>query len=546
MPTPFFADLVRELCQEGGTGPLTPTGAVPGHRRFAGVVPVDTSFHYAIAGIAHPDQWEVGLGRIDGEGRLIRDSVAASSYAGARVDFAIGLKTVALTVGAGWFGAADAAAAAVAGDIAGLDAALAAKQPLSTGHADAATGTSEDKLTVRRGADWVNIPLSTLAYRDAAGRHALSGVLGIQNGTAAAPSVAFSSDLDTGIFRAAENAVGFAAGGAESARWHSGGLSVGGTAPLAGERLGLFTTIDGGVSFLSRLNDGTNNPHLMVRHVAASNLSRIDVNAASGVAQISLAIKNVDALTVDNSRNTALSGLLTIPVGSAAAPSLRFAGNSGTGVRGGAFLTLITGGADRLVVQGDGRVNPGADNAQSLGISAMRWSVVYAGTGTINTSDARDKLWRGAPAAAELRAARRIAAELGFYQWLARIDEAGANEARFHFGVRAQVVWEIMADEGLVDPLQADGTPGETRYAFLCWDAWPAEVEDILQPFEVAAVVDEASGAEIEPARTEMRPTGETRTVRAAGSRFGIRPDQLALFLIAAQEERLAALEAAA
>ena len=39
MPTPFFADLVRELAQEGGTGPLTPTGAVPGHRRFADAVP---------------------------------------------------------------------------------------------------------------------------------------------------------------------------------------------------------------------------------------------------------------------------------------------------------------------------------------------------------------------------------------------------------------------------------------------------------------------------------------------------------------------------
>lgn len=546
MPTPFFADLVRELCQEGGTGPLTPTGAVPGHRRFAGTVPADTSFHYAIAGIAHPDQWEVGLGRIDAEGRVIRDSVTASSNAGARVDFTTGLKTIALTVGAGWFGAADAAAAAMASDMAGLGAALAAKQPLSTGHADAATGTSEDKLTVRRGTGWVNIPLSTLAYRDAAGRHALSGVLGIQNGTAGVPSVSFSSDPDTGFFRPADNAVGIAAGGAESVRCHSTGLSIGGTAPLVSERLGLFTVNDGGVSFLSRLNDGTNNPYLMVRHVAASNLSRIDANASSGTAQIALAIKNVDAVTIDNSRNTTLSGLLTVPVGSAAAPSVRFAGYSTTGMRGGAFLTLITGGADRLVVQGDGRVSPGADNAQSLGIAALRWSVVYAGTGTINTSDARDKLWRGAATGAELRAARRIATELGFYQWLARVEDAGADQARFHFGVRAQAVWEIMADEGLVDPLTVDGMPGETRYAFLCWDNWPAEVEDILQPVAVPAVLDEASGVEIEPARTDMRPTGATRTICAAGSRFGIRPDQLALFLIAAQEARLAALEAAA
>src|SRR3546814_10451966 len=100
MPTPFFADLVRELAQEGGTGPLTPTGAVPGHRRFADAVPPGLSFHYAVAGIARPEQWEVGTGRIGSDGRLLREVVAASSNDGTAVDFTPGLKTIALTVGA--------------------------------------------------------------------------------------------------------------------------------------------------------------------------------------------------------------------------------------------------------------------------------------------------------------------------------------------------------------------------------------------------------------------------------------------------------------
>src|SRR3546814_7034482 len=102
MPTPFFADLVRELAQEGGTGPLTPTGAVPGHRRFADAVPPGLSFHYAVAGIARPEQWEVGTGRIGSDGRLHREMVAASSADGAAVEFAAGLQTIASTVGAGW------------------------------------------------------------------------------------------------------------------------------------------------------------------------------------------------------------------------------------------------------------------------------------------------------------------------------------------------------------------------------------------------------------------------------------------------------------
>src|SRR3546814_1610178 len=114
MPTPFFADLVRELAQEGGTGPLPPTGAVPGHRRFADAVPPGVSFHYAVAGIARPEQWEVGTGRIGSDGRLLRETVAASSADGAAVDFVPGLKTIALTVGAGWFAASETQAAALA------------------------------------------------------------------------------------------------------------------------------------------------------------------------------------------------------------------------------------------------------------------------------------------------------------------------------------------------------------------------------------------------------------------------------------------------
>src|SRR3546814_7183771 len=51
--------------------------------------------------------------------------------------------------------------------------------------------------------------------------------------------------------------------------------------------------------------------------------------------------------------------------------------------------------------------------------------------------------------AAELAAAARIARELGFYCWNDAIAAKGADGARRHFGVRAQAVWAIMAEEGL-------------------------------------------------------------------------------------------------
>ncbi|MFN4097276.1 MAG: hypothetical protein ACK4GG_10960, partial [Sphingomonas sp.] len=67
MPTPFFADLVREIAHEGGTGPLTPAGAVPGHRRFAGV-----------GGLSF------GAGVDDPRGDRVRASVMARLWASAK------------------------------------------------------------------------------------------------------------------------------------------------------------------------------------------------------------------------------------------------------------------------------------------------------------------------------------------------------------------------------------------------------------------------------------------------------------------------------
>src|SRR3546814_35512 len=124
-----------------------------------------------------------------------------------------------------------------------------------------------------------------------------------------------------------------------------------------------------------------------------------------------------------------------------------------------------------------------------------------------------------------VRAARGIEAEVGTYRWLASVAEKG-DEARIHVGVRAQAVWEIMADEGLIDPI-VQGEPPSSRYAFLCYDAWDA----------VEAVAEERD--------EEGNITVEAVEARPAGNRFGIRPDQLTLFLIAAQEARIAALAAA-
>ena len=54
-------------------------------------------------------------------------------------------------------------------------------------------------------------------------------------------------------------------------------------------------------------------------------------------------------------------------------------------------LYLGTANSARLIITSAGNLQPGADNAYSLGISGTRWSAVWAANGTIQTSDEREK-----------------------------------------------------------------------------------------------------------------------------------------------------------
>lgn len=193
---------------------------------------------------------------------------------------------------------------------------------------------------------------------------------------------------------------------------------------------------------------------------------------------------------------------------------------------------------------GGSAVRPGADNAWTLGNGSFRFSVVYAATGTINTSDAREKAWRGGLSEADIRAGRRIIRELGWYQWLAEIERKGEDSARLHFGVRAQEVIRILIEEGIeiaqeidlpADQFIPKGERPSFRSAFLCFDTWDDEWQDEYE----------------EGPDGERVATGAQILVRPAGNRFGLRTDQLTLFLLAVQdavqaqiEARLAALEA--
>jgi hypothetical protein len=144
-------------------------------------------------------------------------------------------------------------------------------------------------------------------------------------------------------------------------------------------------------------------------------------------------------------------------------------------------------------------VTPGADNTQTLGSASNRWSVVYAGTGTINTSDSREKQQVRDLLDAEKAVAVRLKGLLKAFKFNDSVETKG-DDARIHFGVVAQDVKAAFEAEGL----DAD------KYALFCYDEWP----------DVAEVLDEEDNVVI-PAQ-------------AAGNRYGIRYEELLTFIIAA------------
>lgn len=103
-------------------------------------------------------------------------------------------------------------------------------------------------------------------------------------------------------------------------------------------------------------------------------------------------------------------------------------------------------------------LEPLTDNAITLGASAKRWSTVYAGTGTINTSDASQKTPPVAFDDAQLDAIGDVA--LVAFQYKDAVEAKGPDAARRHAGAVAQQLAEAYRAHGL-DP---------ARYGVFCAD----------------------------------------------------------------------------
>lgn len=175
-------------------------------------------------------------------------------------------------------------------------------------------------------------------------------------------------------------------------------------------------------------------------------------------------------------------------------PRITFGGGAATQDVG-----VIRSSANSLQLLSGAQVIPSLDNAVSNGNASFRWSVIFAGTGTINTSDQREKQQVRALSAAERAVAVRLKGLLRAFKFNDAVDKKG-NSARIHFGIIAQDVKAAFEVEGLL----------AENYAVLCYDQW------------------EAQPAQLNEDGSILIPAVE------AGDRYGVRYEELLAFIISA------------
>jgi hypothetical protein len=169
-----------------------------------------------------------------------------------------------------------------------------------------------------------------------------------------------------------------------------------------------------------------------------------------------------------------------------------------------------------------GHFEPLVDNVSNLGSATMRVKEVFAGTGTINTSDAREKqdVSQMADSAAHRAFFLAVARDVRLFRFIDAVRAKG-ERARFHVGWLAQEIMKLGEEHG-VDAL-AHGFVGfdalvENRPAVDA-DGKPVLVKTGERETGVLDARGDALMADVMEQPYERVPTGEVR--------WSIRPDEI-------------------
>ena len=149
------------------------------------------------------------------------------------------------------------------------------------------------------------------------------------------------------------------------------------------------------------------------------------------------------------------------------------------------FLFQSKSTSSRRLVETSGATRPGADNTYSCGTASNRWSVVYAASGNVTTSDERKKSDIAPISDAILDAWADV--QFVQFRWQEAKQQKG-DAARWHFGVVAQRVKCAFEARGL-DPFEL---------GLLCYDQWAGTPE--RNPTDAAREAGECYGIRYEEA----------------------------------------------
>lgn len=174
----------------------------------------------------------------------------------------------------------------------------------------------------------------------------------------------------------------------------------------------------------------------------------------------------------------------------------------------------IFGNSGNIAIKGN--FSPIIDNSKSLGAPSFRWAQIYSASGTISTSDETLKTIYDITQA-ERDAALEIKGIICKFRFNESINFKGLELSRYHFGVGAQTVGDILRKHGL----------NPEQYAFWCYDEWP----DV---WDEEVITEESTDPDTGEKIYSQYKTGNMILVKKAGGRYGIRYDELAMFILMA------------
>ena len=96
-----------------------------------------------------------------------------------------------------------------------------------------------------------------------------------------------------------------------------------------------------------------------------------------------------------------------------------------------------TAGSQRLRMESSGNFGAGTDNSQTFGTASLRWSDIYAASGSVNTSDGREK-----------DNIKTISAGVDFVKKLKPVEFNYKWGSRTHYGFIAQDLEQIIKETG--------------------------------------------------------------------------------------------------